>query len=418
MLRLIILASMMLLVACGASEVSRALPATPGDVAARALVVPTEDEAPAVPMHDAAVVFAVDEARALDLRPRPLAPKSRGFVRRVNGDALAKGIEIVTTSPGAVVQVRPLASHTRSITPLSPQSLVIVDAAGREHPADEAFVAADDGSALRDAGATFGPGVAVGVLAKGLGAGRLGLRAEGVDPSASLLVHVHEPESDLELKVEADADTYLHGDTATIRATTLRDDEAIATDEAHARVRRPDGTVIEVPMRRAAAGEAFEATLRLHDLVPAHGRTWMVEVDAMATDSGGLVVRRSARTAFAVAVPTARISDDATLTLDAGGDVLARVPIEVAAPGRYAASGTLWAIDHGGAARPLALAQAAAFLVPGDDALTLRLPAALAETNVAAAYELRDLRLQDQGRIAVLHRQARAAMLATDSGDR
>ena len=54
MLRLIILASMVLVVACGASEVSRALPATPGDVAARALVVPTEDEVPAVPMHEAA----------------------------------------------------------------------------------------------------------------------------------------------------------------------------------------------------------------------------------------------------------------------------------------------------------------------------------------------------------------------------
>lgn len=402
------------LLGCGAPEMSRGLPAIAGDVAARALVVPSEESAPIVPMHEAAVVFAIEEGRALAIRPRPIAPKSRGFVRRVEGRELSAGVELVTTAAGAVVQLRPLSTaDTRSIAPLSPDSLVIVDATGHEHRAADAFVAKDDGTALRDAGAAFGAGVAVGVLAKGLGAGRLGLRAEGITGDATFLLSVHEPQSDVELQVSTNADTYLHGDTATVRAVLFRADEAIACDEAHARVQTPAGTVLDLPMRRADEGEAFEATLHLRDLVPAHGRTWMVEVDAIATDPDGSVLRRSARTAFAVAVPTARIADAPTLELDEG-DVVARVPIEIAALGRYAVSATLWATAPGGATRPLAASQSAAALVPGDDTLVLRFPAALVTTTPGITYELRDLRLQDQGRLAVLHRQAKAAILGTE----
>jgi hypothetical protein len=409
MTRLLVLA--LLSIGCGAPEMSRGLPAIAGDVAARALVVPSEEAAPAVPMHEAAVVFAVADDREIAIRPRPIAPTSRGFVRRIDGAELSAGVDLVTTAPGAVVQVRPLANgDARALPAIAPDALVIVDAAGLEHPASEAFVAMDDGTALRDAGAAFGPGVAVGVLARGLGAGDLGLRASGLAEDATLLLSVHEPRSDVELQVSADADTYLHGDTATIRATLLRADEAIAFDEAQARVRKPDGAVVELPMRRVDDGDAFEATLHLEDLVPAHGRTWMIEVDAAHIDPDGHVLRRSARTAFAVAVPTARIPDAPTLELD-GGDLVAHVPIEIAAPGRYAASATIWATAPGGATRPLATAQSAAALVPGDDTLVLRFPAALVTTTPGTTYELRDLRLLDQGRLAVLHRQARAAIV-------
>ena len=59
--------------------------------------------------------------------------------------------------------------------------------------------------------------------------------------------------------------------------------------------------------------------------------------------------------------------------------------------------------------RPAQALQSAAWLEPGEGTIALELAgASLASAGVTAPLQLRDLHLLDQGRVAVLHRQANA----------
>ncbi len=86
--------------------------------------------------------------------------------------------------------------------------------------------------------------------------------------------------------------------------------------------------------------------------------------------------------------------------------------VEVAAPGRYDVRGVVYGRDATGQARPLALAQSAAWLDAGRGELALDVDAGLiAKSGLAAPFELRDVRLMDQGRMGLLQRQEVALTL-------
>jgi len=122
-------------------------------------------------------------------------------------------------------------------------------------------------------------------------------------------------------------------------------------------------------------------------------------------------VVRTARTAFACSLPTAVLGGDAAVRSGEAGVEIA-LAVDVTTAGRYDASGVLYGTDAKGQLRPLALAHAANWLDPGRAALTLTFDAARLEAaRLAAPFELRDLRLADQGRMGVLHRQSRALTL-------
>ena len=76
---------------------------------------------------------------------------------------------------------------------------------------------------------------------------------------------------------------------------------------------------------------------------------------------------------------------------------------------RNTLTGVLYGTAADGRMAPLAIAQSAAFLEPGTGTLELVFDHSLiAESQLAGPYEVRDLRLFDQSRMGVLHRQARA----------
>ena len=81
--------------------------------------------------------------------------------------------------------------------------------------------------------------------------------------------------------------------------------------------------------------------------------------------------------------------------------------VDVAGPGRYEVRGIVYGTDRAGNLVPFAAAHSAAWLdAAGSLTLTVE-PKLLREAGVRAPFEIRDLRLLDQGRMGVLHRQAR-----------
>ena len=87
--------------------------------------------------------------------------------------------------------------------------------------------------------------------------------------------------------------------------------------------------------------------------------------------------------------------------------------VDVGAASRFGASAVLYGTNDRGEPQPIAVGQAARWLEPGPGDLALEFDAAaLSAAGMRAPYELRDLRFVDQGRVQVLHRQARALAVA------
>ena len=141
----------------------------------------------------------------------------------------------------------------------------------------------------------------------------------------------------------------------------------------------------------------------------APGALWEVEVTARGEQAGRTVLR-GVRTAFAVAAPTARFTGLATPRGDAGRPAVT-LEVETAAAGRYEARRP-FATDARGELKPAAVAHAAAWLEPGRGRIELAFDSAtLAGAGLGAPFEVRDLQLLDQGRMGLLHRQARGLVL-------
>ncbi|MDQ3206235.1 MAG: DUF4785 family protein, partial [Pseudomonadota bacterium] len=130
---------------------------------------------------------------------------------------------------------------------------------------------------------------------------------------------------------------------------------------------------------------------------------WEVQVFA-----GDGTVQRDARTALAVAQPTARLRgayrfDPFELSF--------ALPLEVGSPGRYEARGTLYATGPGRTLQPVAVAHSAQWATPGQAELQLVFDRAHLPSGFTAPFELRDLELNDQSRHAPIERRERAVRI-------
>ena len=162
----------------------------------------------------------------------------------------------------------------------------------------------------------------------------------------------------------------------------------------------PDGRSWPQRLLRTTDG-ALRAQVRIPSDVGSVQGLWELQVFAQADG-----VLRDGKVAFAVARPTARFSGQAAP--DPASRQVA-LPLQVAAAGRYEARGTLYATGRDGQLRPVAQGHAAAwFDGPGAGQLVLPFDQAALPAGFGAPYELRDLQLQDQSRMAPIESRALA----------
>jgi len=377
-----------------------------GDLAPRALLVPHEYEVPHATLVPLAHAQAIAADTVLAPRPRPHRAESREYWFAASADELRAGVELPTTAEGAIVRLQPLDLESRAAAGLDPTALVLVDAKGAEHGAIESMALLASADQLRDADVGLAPGTTAFALAPALGHGAFVLRTEAVPAAPRYLVHVAERTSELALVVHGDHDAALWGDTISVDVEL----DAAELVGATGSVRDPWGNERTLELERH--GDALRGSFVVDEQRPPQGALWTVEIDARVRTDDGLLARRSGRTAFGYAVPSAGFVGELSIETGSRGGLEVTLPLEIAALGRYGVGGTLWGRDARGTLRPVALAQSAAWLEPGTDALTLVFDdAVIAQAGVLGPYELRDLRLVDQGRFAVLHRQAFAAAL-------
>ncbi|MFL6656514.1 MAG: DUF4785 domain-containing protein [Massilia sp.] len=396
------------------------LPSQQGDL------VPSKVSAPEVALKSPgapamareAVTMSWAATDAVSTAVQPFIGQSREYYMEVSADDLHAGVAIHTTSPRALVRMQPLnGGETDSMAPraqlaIHPQSLVIVDAAGRAFDAGNGMDMLVTADKLNKADMPFAEGTSAFRIHPDLGTGRFTLRAADIAGSARYLVNVVEPASPLVMALRTDAPTYLHGQTLTVQSE-LQEQIGARIVDRHALksmsgvVVSPGGRSFPVSFKVDKDGQ-LRARLPLDaNEAPAPG-LWEVQASGEAVVKGQ-TVKRSLRVAFGVALPVARFDGNAAMVSEPGS-VSLRIGVEVGAAGRYETRALLFGTVDG-VLKPLAVAHAAQWLEAGSQSLVLRYDAALLN-GATGPYELRDLTLLDQGRMGVLQRQQRGIGIA------
>jgi hypothetical protein len=239
-------------------------------------------------------------------------------------------------------------------------------------------------------------GTTVVKLARENAGGDYALHARGA--RGRYVVHVFEPDSDVVLKAQADREHVLGGGTIAVTMEMSRGSHPL-TSQAEALLVAPDGSSRPITVRRDASG-TLTARVRLPQQASAAAGLWELQVFANA---GG--IQRDARTAFGVAAPTARLGGsvdvDATrLRID--------MPVQAGSPGRYEVRGTLYATASDGTLAPVSEAHAAAWMERGNGSLALAFDRSHVPAGFGAPFEVRQLELNDQTRLAPLERREQA----------
>jgi hypothetical protein len=348
----------------------------------------------------------------------PFVARSKETYVTVTADQLAAGVPLHTTAPRALVRVQALGEvGPREQLAIHPLSMTVLDQSGHAYEAGagmEMIVSADK---LAKADVPFAAGTSAFRFHPSLGAGSFKLKVDGAYGGDRYLINVVEPDSPYTLTMQTGAQHYLHGQQLSL--TAALQDASVGTAAGSATSRRalgkidayvisPAGRRFPVSFKPAADGSMRASLMLDADEAPAPG-LWEARVEASAAVQGQTVLR-SARLAFPVALPAARLTRGVTLTEGAGVNLL--VGVEAAAAGRYEVRGMLYGTVKG-ALVPLGVADSAQWMEAGQGGIALSFAPELI-SGASGPFELRDLFLLDQGRMGVLHRQQRALVVSED----
>jgi len=372
------------------------------DLAATSLVQGQAPEMIATPTSEPVrVAWALDPKSELAERPNAPVSQSQSYWFYITAGELEAGVSIDTTAASAVVRVNPLDGHQIS---LDPQTFKIIVNGRMALTGDEAMEYLVSSEQLAASDNPFPEGTAAFRLRAELGAGRFVLSAplSGTHRSHRFVVHVHEPDSDVIARLAMTTGATLAGQP--IQAAATLDSTGIKTrfTSAKAFLIAPNG------QRSALNIDGNLMTTAVIDTAFAGGELWEIEFRMTGRTKYGQV-RRTVRTAFAVAAATAGL--DGRAEVISNGSLSVRIGVDSAARGRYEIRGILWGTNADGLSVPIAVGHSAASFGIGRKALELVFDEKLLATSgTSAPYELRDLQLTDQTRMGVLHRQARALM--------
>ncbi|MFT3805486.1 DUF4785 domain-containing protein [Arenimonas sp.] len=374
------------------------LPANGNDlVAQRALALPV----PAGDFERKPVHFAWGLDPHAELRnAERFTAESREYWMQADAGELRRGLDIETTSPGALIRLSP-ADHQARVD----LSMVRLSRGGEAIDARKAFAQSAGESQLREAGMDVSAGTAVLRLEPALGQGRFRLQLD--QARGRYLVHVYEPDSPYRLDARANRANLLAGNRLEVTVAMRKADRPIATAELQGQLISPAGANYELRVTRAPDG-SYSASATVPDEARSAPGLWEVQLLAGSVE-GGRRIQRDVRTAVAIAQPTAKLAngysfDSASLRLT--------VPLQVGSTGRYQVGATLYATGSDGIARPVSQAHGAAWLDAGSRQLSLAFDRAHVPGGYGAPYEVRFLELKDQTRLGTLETRERAARIA------
>lgn len=329
--------------------------------------------------------------------------KSRGYRFQVSGTELEQGVVLPLSAPQPVIRL------TSSVAEIDPSVIRVREAGESGWRSKAAIETAVDATQLKSLLAFETGRTSMIRLSKAIAPGLVELSAPA-SGDRGVMIQVNEPQSDAVLQLQTTRATYHPNDTLTFSTGWSRPD--ITSEHVDAVLISPSGERFEVPMSENVAAP-WTGTVALEQPIATPGQLWHVVVDVEGVDGTGESILRTAKTAFSYVERTARLTGDLSRTETDEEHFQLAFAVDVAIAGRYALSGVLYGTDTSGAVRPMLMGQSAMVLEPGSGSLALTFDRTLMpeDVDVSVPLELRDLRLVDQSRMGVLHRQAQAVVL-------
>ena len=338
----------------------------------------------------------------------PFVAESREFWTNVDALDLEKGFRFETTAPGTIIRISPTVSAGKSrVVP----SAISLSMDGRALGAD-AILHAADSAQMKSAGMDFGDGTLAFQLDPAVGSGSLSLAAK-LAPG-DYLIHVFEPESQTVAKLAASSDTAFTGGRQHATLNLFDGADRLSIKRISGALSAPDGRVFDVNFRIDASGHAvadFDLPKKASDLPG----LWELHAFA-AGDMNGAVVMRDAKSAFAVVAPTGRINGTLSMQQDAQG-LDFQVPVKAAMGSRFELRAVLFGTTADGKMVPIAMGHAADWIDAGNGSLRLSFGNGLLK-GAKAPFELRQVELFDQSRLAKLETRQQAATFDGRRGHR
>lgn len=351
--------------------------------------------------------LAIDRAESAPAGP---AMESRQYWVDTTGLGLENGLKLPLSSAGAIVRVSALHEGTGALLDadrleieVDGQSLPVMQGAGG--------LELLSGSDLQAQGLSVPGDTLAFQLPKHGQPSALQLQLAGAPANQPLVVHVFEPESPWVGRLTADRHNFLAGEELRLDVSLGSDDERFAAQSIQAVLVSPD----------AAQSWPLEVTdngLTLTGVAPSDlpdAGEGLYEVHAyLDGNRGDTRIRRDLKVAVGIAAPTARLAEGVEARSEQGLQLA--LDVEVAATGRYQLSGQVWGTAADGTLQPLAMAQTAAVLEAGQGRLQLEVPAdLLLESGLSLPFEVREVQLIDQGRMAVLETRRGGFAIGRDS---
>jgi len=346
----------------------------------------------------------------LSLQAKAYEAVSDEYWLEVTGEQLNKGLELAVSHPGALIrlsakQVKNGASaFDLAIDPSKVQLLKNKQALAK--PFKQTI------SQQQLATANIFPNSSAMQLDSSMGKGTFTLQVnQQLNAKQHYMVNVKEKNSPYKLHLSIGKQSYLAGEKITLdsyvnglQSSSIKNspNSAVNSQVTHL-AKVANSAYIKTP-----SGEKFTVNLQKHNgkfqvqvpssTLPAkRGALYELYVSSQANDQG-VNIRRNAKVAFAIAQPTARMHGNYSVS-----DNAAKVNLNVASEGRYEVSALVYGSNENGVETPIMLSRSAYYLQPGEQAVVLKFDQKiLAASGLKAPYTVKQLRLMDQSRMALL----------------
>ena len=311
--------------------------------------------------------------------------ESKSFYMDVNGIDLSKGIDIPVASNSAVIRISSLAENIQI------DGSQIELSQGQTQIAKNVMATGEELNSL-------GMAVPEHTIALKVShqPGDLRLQINGLKTTSNdrFVIYVLEPESPYRLAMTTTKQLYQAGETLTVKAELLTDDEKLPVS-MHGYISQPNGEKFaDLKFTTDVDGE-MSASLAQLPLAALSNGLWEVHTIAKS-ESTGQTILRDVSSAFAVTVPTAQFNGQLKMT-----QTEIELGIDNNMSSRYEASGLLMGQDKAGHAQPIAMLMTADWLVQGDTKLSFKLPQDLiTQSGLTAPFVVTQLNLKNQSLMA------------------
>ncbi|NRA82557.1 MAG: DUF4785 family protein [Gammaproteobacteria bacterium] len=235
-------------------------------------------------------------------------------------------------------------------------------------------------------------------IAKKAGVGKFKLKvSKTLKSNQRYLINVKEKGSAYQQVLFSERQSYLAGQTITVRAAINYRERPLKNTKHMAFIKSPTGISQAIDYQT----EQGKIRLAIPNDLPATkpGQLYELHISSQGRD-GSSSIKRNGKVAFAVAQPTARMTGNVT-----ANNQSAQIGLEVASEGRYEVSGIVFGYNKNKVLMPIMLSASAHYLQAGIQQVTLNFdPEILKSSSLIGPYQLRSLKLTDQSRMAVLHR--------------